>query len=425
MKDPVLPAGRPKLLHIAGSSLFGGDSVLILEMGRAAQQAGFDVDVLATHSVFQDFIKAEGLGLVDLDVIRREIRPLWDLRGLLQLTRFLRKSSYSVVHTHTSKPGVIGRLAATRAGVPVIVHTVHGFGFHEETGKLARKAYSVIERAAAKWCDRIVTVSEFHRDVALGLGIADPEKILAIPNGVHPARAQSRLSRGEIRSQLGVDDDFVILSTGRLAEQKGLEYLIRALPLLSGTARSLQVLLAGDGPLRSELEALAASLGVEDRVQFLGFRDDIGDLLSAADLVALPSLWEGMSISLLEAMAAGKAVVTTTIGSNREVTRDGHAAMLVPPKDPASLAHAIDALMADDVRRRELGTRAGRTQIEHYGMDRMLDAYLDEYARLMNRSGDSTVRTMRPIRQLPLTRRPRLQSIERREIREKGATWGG
>lgn len=424
MKDPVLPAGRPKLLHIAGSSLFGGDSVLILEMGRAAQRAGFEVDVLATHSVFQDFIQAEGLGLVDLDVIRREIRPLWDLRGLRQLTRFLRESSYSVVHTHTSKPGVVGRLAATRAGVPVIVHTVHGFGFHEESGMLARKAYSVIERAAANWCDRIVTVSEFHRNVALGLGIADPEKILAIPNGVHPARAQSRHTRGEIRSQLGVDDEFVILSTGRLAEQKGLEYLIRALPLLSGSGRSMQVLLAGDGPLRSELEALASSLGVEDRVQFLGFRDDIGDLLSAADLVALPSLWEGMSISLLEAMAAGKAVVTTTIGSNREVTGDGYAAMLVPPKDPSSLAHAIDALMADDVRRRELGTRAGRTQSERYGMDRMLDAYLDEYERLMNRSGESTVRTMRPIRQLPLTRRPRAESIERREIREKGATWG-
>jgi glycosyltransferase involved in cell wall biosynthesis len=425
MKGTARPAAPPKLLHIAGSSLFGGDSVLILEMGKAAQRAGFEVDVLATHSVFQEFIRSEGLGLVDLDVIRREIRPIWDLRGLGRLTRFLQNSSYSVVHTHTSKPGVVGRLAAIRAGVPVIIHTVHGFGFHEESGMLARRVYSVIERAAARWCDRIVTVSEFHRNVALGLGIADPEKIIAIPNGVHPVRAQSRHTRGEIRSQLGVENDFVILSTGRLAEQKGLEYLIRALPMLAGGGRSLQVLLAGDGPLRSDLEALVTSLGVQEQVRFLGFRDDIGDLLSAADLVALPSLWEGMSISLLEAMAAGKAIVTTTIGSNREVTDDGQAAILVPPKDPASLAGAIEALMSDDVRRRDLGTRAEKTQSQRYGMDRMLDAYLDEYERLMNRSVVAPGRFTRPIQHLPLTRKPADKSIDGQEIREKGATWGG
>lgn len=386
MRGGTLPATRPKLLHIAGSSLFGGDSVLILEMGRAAQAAGFEVDVLATHSVFQDFIRSAGLGLVDLDVIRREIRPLWDLRGLARLTRFLQDSSYSVVHTHTSKPGVVGRLAATRARVPVIIHTVHGFGFHEESGVLARRVYSGIERVAANWCDRVVTVSEFHRNVALGFGITDPEKIIAIPNGVHPVRAQSRQhTRAEIRSRLGVADDFVVLSTGRLAEQKGLEYLIRAVPLIAATGRSLKVLLAGEGPLQPELEVLVSKLGIKGQVRFLGFRDDVGELLTAADLVVLPSLWEGLSISLLEAMASSKAIITTTIGSNREVTGDGYAAVLVPPKDSISLAHSIEVLMADDVRRRELGRRAGQTQAEHYGMDRMLEAYLDEYSRLLDR----------------------------------------
>lgn len=378
--------GRPRLLHIAGSSMFGGDSVLILEMGHAAQAAGFEVDILATHSVFQDFIRESGLGLVDLDVIRREIRPLWDLKGLARLTSFLRDSSYSVVHTHTSKPGVVGRLAAKRAGVPVIIHTVHGFGFHEESGAMARRIYAAVERTATRWCDRIVTVSEYHRSVALSLGIAPPEKVIAIPNGVPSNRALSQHSPKEIRHQLGFGDEFLVLSTGRLAEQKGLEYLIRAVPLIPTRGRSLKLLLAGDGPLRDELHSLASSLGVEDQVCFLGFRDDIGDLLTVADLVALPSLWEGLSISLLEAMAAGKPVVTTTIGSNREVTGNGYAAVLVPSKDPVSLASAIGHLMVDELRRQQLGTRAAETQRERYGMDRMLGAYLAEYELLLGRS---------------------------------------
>ncbi|MGQ0849018.1 MAG: glycosyltransferase family 4 protein [Actinomycetota bacterium] len=381
---------RPKLLHIAGASKFGGDSVLILELGRAAREAGFDVDILATHSVFQDFIKAEGLGLIDLDVIRREIRPVWDMRGLARLTKFLQASSYSIVHTHTSKPGVMGRLAATRASVPVVIHTVHGFGFHEESGPLAQLAYSAIERRAARWCDRIVTVSHHHRQVALAKGIAPAEKIVAIPNGVVTGRAETSQSRAESRGRLGVQNHFVILSTGRLADQKGLEYLIRAVPLITSPAAPLKVLLAGDGPLRTDLEALTSRLGLTDLIEFLGFRNDIGDLLAASDLVALPSLWEGLSISLLEAMAAGKPVVTTAIGSNCEVTGDGRAAVLVPPKDPVSLARGLQSLIDDEMRRYELGRRAQLEQERRYGMDRMIDAYLDEYVSLLTRKSPET-----------------------------------
>lgn len=377
----------PRLLHIHGSTKFGGDSVLILELADAARNAGFEVDVLATDPVFQKHILERGLGLIDLDVIRREIRPIWDTRGLVRLTRFLRDAGYTIVHTHSSKPGFVGRRAACRAGVPGIVHTVHGFGFHEESGPVAQRVFVQAERTAARWCHRIVTVSDFHRQRALEVGIGHPDQVVAIPNGVPEDRVAVTSKQGETREALGLSGEFVVLSTGRLAEQKGLEYLIRAAPLLAESVPNICVLLAGDGPLRADLESLVSTLGVQDTVRFLGFRTDIGDLLRAADVVAMPSLWEGLSISLLEAMAAGKPVVTTTIGSNHEVTRNGEVAELVPPKDPDALARAIERLWRDPERRVELGRRARREQAERYSISAMLDRYVEVYHQILSAGG--------------------------------------
>jgi glycosyltransferase involved in cell wall biosynthesis len=385
------PVSTPALLHVVGPSKFGGDSVLVLELARAAQEHGFRVDVLASDPRFQDLIREQGFGLVDFDGLRREIRPVADVRALAGVTRLLRRSSYDIVHTHTSKPGVVGRLAATLTGVPGILHTVHLFGFHEESNALATHVYSRIERAAAHWCDRIVTVSEYQRDWALRLGIGTPDKVVAIPNGVPAGRVASSRPRDLVRAGLGLTDEVAVLFTGRLAEQKGFEYLLRALPLLGPDRARVRVLVAGDGPLLEPLTRLATHLGVGNEVRFLGFRSDVGNLLSAADLVVLPSLWEGLSVSVLEAMAAGRAVVTTNIGSNREVTRDGAVAALVPPKDPGALAAAVRRLVADPVLRQELGTAARREQRTRYTMSRMLRSYLDEYDGLLRRRAPTVV----------------------------------
>ena len=373
----------PRLLHIRGTAPLGGDALLIVELGRAARQAGFEVDVLATESRFRELIREAGLGLVDLDVIRREIRPLWDARGLARLTAFLSRSRYSIVHTHTSKPGMVGRLAATWTGAPAIIHTAHLFPFHEQTGRLATAAYVRAERLAARWCDRIVTVSEFHRDWAIRMGIGRPDQVVAIPNGVPVERARPERSRQEVRAELGVGDGLLVLSTGRLAEQKGLEYLIRAAPLVRAEVPSVRFVIAGDGPLEQPLARLVADLGLEETVRLLGFRADVGDLLAASDLVALPSLWEGLPVSLLEAMAAGKPVVTTAVGGNREVTNDGEAAVLVPPKDPVRLAGAIRMLATDRSRLDEVGRKGRAVQQERYTLGRMLEAYVHEYERLL------------------------------------------
>jgi glycosyltransferase involved in cell wall biosynthesis len=373
-----------KLLHITGGSRFGGAGRIILRLGEVAQAQGWQVDVLTTDPIFQQAIRRHGLGLVNRDVIRREIRPLWDLGGLARLYNFLRQERYQIVHTHTSKAGFVGRLAARLAGVPVIVHTVHGFAFHERSPLATRVFYSALERMASRWCDQIVSVSRFHRTWALDLRICPPSKIVAIPNGIAPLDRNPDVAPANLRRQLGArDGDVLILSMARLAADKGLQYLIEAAALLPRTQRRFQLAIAGDGPVRAQLEQRARQLGVASRVKFLGFREDVADLLAACDLVALPSLREGLSIALLEAMAAGKPIIATSIGSHREVAAQAEIARLVPPGDVPALLAAILEFAQDPAVAAGLGTSARALFQSSYTEDRMLESYLQLYSGLV------------------------------------------
>lgn len=380
-----------KLLHITGDSCFGGAGRIILQLAEVACAEGWRVDILTTDRTFQRVAAKQGLGVVDLDVIRREIRPLWDLAGLSRLTRFLRREPYDIVHTHTSKAGFVGRLAARLANVPVIVHTAHGFAFHEKSPQSVRRFYSILERAASHWCHRIVSVSEFHRDWAVELGICNPSKIVAIPNGI--GRMPGTVAApAEVRRLLGVQPcDFLILTMARLAADKGLEYLIEAAATLARYERRFRVVIAGEGPARGALEQHARNLDVSDHVTFLGFREDVSNLLEAADLVVLPSLREGLSIALLEAMAAAKPIVATSIGSHKEVASQPTTVCLVPPADTIALSDAILRLARDPVLMARLGTRAKAQFERHYTEDRMLGAYRNLYFELLRENLDAGV----------------------------------
>ncbi len=374
-----------RVIHLVGDSRYGGGAQIILPVALQAKCEGWQVDVMATDRVMQQAIRSAGVGIVDLDVIRRKIRISWDFVGLIRLARFFRRHPYTVVHTHTSKAGFVGRLAAKLAGVPVIIHTVHGFAFHESSSKTARIIYSAMERIAAHWCDAIVCVSQFHRTWALKLKIGTPSKVIAIPNGLAPERATITKQRAEMRRELGLaDGELAIFSAGRLARQKGFEYLIRATAELERRLdRPFRVVIAGEGELLDSLQRLCRNLRLDRRVTFLGFRNDLGNLLSAADLVVLPSLWEGLSIALLEAMAAGKPIITTRIGSNLEVVRDEETALLVKPANVQELVAGILRCSADEEFARKLGLNALLAFRSDYTQERMLLQYLHLYRQTM------------------------------------------
>jgi len=374
-----------KILHVVGDSKFGGASTGILRLARFWRSVSWEVEVLTTDTDLQRLAQREGVKVLALDVIWREIRPWRDLVGLWKLYRHLRANPYTLVHTHTTKAGFIGRLAAWMAGIPLVLHTAHGFAFHESSSRLKILFYTMLERIASLGCRRVITVSRFHERWGRELGIAASDKILAIPNGIPPsARVEAHVIR-ETRDSWGVGEgDFVIFTPGRLAPEKGLEDLVEAVSLLEASVRDrIRVIIAGDGVLRNDLERLVARKRVGNCFQFLGFRHDVPTLLAASDLVVLPTWREGLSIALLEAMAQGCAILTTSIGSNKEATGNGAAALLVAPKQPAELAQAIREAYGNPVLRASLGRRAQEIFDENYTQEKMLSSYHQLYLSLL------------------------------------------
>lgn len=375
---------RIKILHVVGDSKFGGASYGILRLARYWKTQNWGVQILSTDADLQRLAQSEGVEVLPLDVIWRATRPFKDLWGLWKLYRYLRVSEYTLVHTHTTKAGFIGRIAAALAGVPVIIHTSHGFAFHERSPRWKKLACTILDRIASIGCKRVIAVSHFHRRWGAALGIAAPSKIVAIPNGIpEPAKREpSEIVR--IRSQWGLRPGQVaILTPGRLAPEKGLEDLIDAVALLDADIRSnLLVLIAGEGALYDVLVERVAKLKLNDCIRLLGFQNDVPSLLCAADIVVLPTWREGLSIALLEAMAQGCAIVTTTIGSNLEVTRNGEGASLVAPGATNQLASEIARLAKDPQARERLSGRAREIYLEEYTLDRMLNEYHNLYKGL-------------------------------------------
>jgi len=313
---------------------------------------------------------------VQVPHLRRPVNPIADYLALWQLHRMIRRMHVDIVHTHSSKAGFLGRLAARMAGVPHIVHTPHGHVFEGYFSLVATRTFVALERLAARWTDRIITLSDEEARDHLRLGIGRPEQFVTIPSGVDiatvAAASPARLVPGGP----------VIGAVARLVPIKGLQYLVNAAPEVLRRRPDAQFLLVGEGEMRPNLEAQARDLGLSDRIVFTGFREDIPSVLAGSDIVVLPSINEGMGRVLVMAMALGKPIVATRVGGVAELLGDGEAGLLVPARHPAALAEAIVSLLRDPARARALG-EAGRRRAPRYSAKAMLEALAKLYCGVM------------------------------------------
>ena len=373
--------------------IVGGAQETTLLTAALLDRSRFTCEVISgpqTGSEGELFTEAAARGVtVHLEpTLVREVHPWKDVRAVANLTAFFRRHRPDIVHTHSSKAGVVGRIAARRAGVPHVVHTVHGWGFHPRQSWAERTLYQAVERWCAPMSDRLIVVAEPNREQGLRLGIGTPGQYRLIRSGIEVEQYRAPAgTRERVRASLGLaDGQFVFGSVGRLSPQKAPADLVHAFARVVHEHPEAHLLLVGDGPLRGEVESLIARLGVSGHATLLGLRRDVSDLMSAFDAFVLASRWEGLPRTIPQAMAAGLPVIATRVDGAPDAVRDGETGCLVPPADVGALADGMAQLIADPDRSRTLG-RAGRARVHDFSAGRMVVELEALYEELVRRDG--------------------------------------
>lgn len=300
-----------------------------------------------------------------------------DARALAHLTTLCRERSFDVVHTHSAKAGAVGRMAAHRAGTPAIVHTYHGFPFHDFQSPLRRAAYVAIERRLARITDVVLAVGSGVATEALRRGLAEPSRLRTVAPVVEAATVlQTPAARAQARTALKLDPTVpVIGTTGRVDFQKAPEHLLEAARLLRH--RDAVVVWIGSGPQLAEMRRRVRAQGLESRFRFVGERDDVAALLPALDVFCMASRYEGLPCAVVEAMRCGLPVVATAVNSVPDLVVPGESGVLVPPARPAALAGALDTLLDHPEAARRLAASGLRRAGERFDAARLGDV-LDE-----------------------------------------------
>ena len=377
---------NPRVLHVITESwLMGGaqrHTLLTLE-GLAAR--GYDVALACGPGApLVTAARRLGIPVTVFGSMVRNISPLRDLRCLIDNLRFLRRQRFDLVHTHSSKAGIATRFAAHRAGVPVIVHTIHGTPFRRELRSLVNRLAMLLERAAARRTHRLIAVAELVKQEFVDAGICAAERIETIYSGVDFTPFDVTVDADATKRALGIPAAHHVVGTvGHLMDHKGHRYLIDAARRVVDTTPDVTFLIAGEGPARAATEARIAAHGLEAHVRLLGDRDDVPALLAIMDVYVQPSLAEGLGRSMTEALYARRAVVATAINAVPEVVEHERTGLLVPPRSADAIADAIVGLLAQPDRRRWLGEQGHRRVSTEFTANAMIERIDRLYRRLL------------------------------------------
>ena len=364
---------RLRVAHVTLGLDVGGQEKLLVELARCADRRWFDLR----------FVSLGGRGALagDLEAWGWPVDALGEPFGFRpglvpRLARLFRDRRIDVVHTHDERPHIYGAPAARLAGVRRLIHTRH----HGMAHRLTRRQAALV-RLAARLTDRFVCVSADGARQAVRCGVP-PRVVRVVHNGIDLTRFIPPLAPGGRGAASEGAPDGPVVVVARLSPEKDIETLLKATALAAREDAALRLEVAGDGPCMAELRWSAAGLGLDGRVRFLGVVRDVPALLAGAGLFVLPSRTEGVSLTLLEAMASGLAVVATRVGGNPEVVADGETGLLVPAGDAEALAAAILRLRRDDRARRRMG-EAGRHRVEgRFDVRCMTATYEDMYLGL-------------------------------------------
>ncbi|KPN29445.1 trehalose synthase [Halolamina pelagica] len=369
---------RPRVFHLITRLLQGGAEAKTLATVRGIDDYEFTVGYGAEYAEEQVAqLEADGIDTKQFPLIRH-YNPVTAVPAVVSLARYLRREEFDIVHTHSTEAGIIGRFAAALAGVPNVVHTVHGVPFADDRNDALNRFVLACERRAAEHTDRIVTNADVIAEEYLERGIGRPEQYTTVYSGVD----LDAFADAEPAADLPGERLRVVM-VGRLADGKGHGVLLDAVASMDDFEGS--VCIVGDGPLYDSLASEIEERGLSDQVFLTGFRDDVPRVLAASDVLVLPSFREGTPRVITEAMASGLPVVATDIAGIPEQIEDGENGFLIPTGDAEALAARMGELARDSELRERMGER-GLEQAERFSVASMVGKLDQVYGELLEQN---------------------------------------
>ena len=364
---------------------------LLLNQLRYLQSRGYEVTGISAPGPDVPALEAAGIRHLAVPMTRR-MTPGADFKALLQLVSLLRREQFDIIHTHNPKPGLIGQIAARIAGVPIVVNTIHGLYFHEQSPWLRRTVFSSLEHLAAMCSHRILSQSREDVDTLLALRVCRPEMIRHLGNGIDISRFVPGIVPADVvareKATLDLGDGPVVGFVGRLVAEKGLPELLEAAAIVRARVPSVRFLIVGPADDK-KADALspesAATYGVADICRFVGMRNDMPLMFALMDVFALPSHREGVPRSPMEASAMGVPSVVTDVRGCREVVEHEKTGLIVPVKNPAALAQGILRMLEQPDDARRWGRAARELAETRFDERRIFEIVAEEYDQLLTR----------------------------------------
>ena len=318
--------------------------------------------------------RAKGVRFVTVDALIRKISPIKDIWALLSLLWLLLKEKPFVVHTHSSKAGILGRLAAALARVPIVIHTPHGHVFYGHFNRLFSRIFLWIEKLFALFTDRIIALTNGEKGDYLNFSIGKSHQFVTVHSGVDIHRyMRHKVDVIEEKQTLGLQPNGVVVGfVGWLLPIKGPMHLLNAVSKVWNYHPDVNLVFVGKGDLDVDLRARTLEINAGARVKFLGWRDDIENIMQIFDLLALPSLNEGMGRVVVEAMASGKPIVASSVGGIPDLVQHGQTGFLVPPADENALTEAIVKLIRNPEQAKKMGVK-GRLRSHRFSLAAMIE----------------------------------------------------
>ena len=375
-----------RVLHIITDLPIGGAQDNTLYTVELLDRNKYEVALACNFS--GDFVERaraiHDCELHDIPSLKREVSFKNDFKALFALIRLIRDGSYDIVHTHSTKPGVLGRVACLFTKTDLVIHTVHGFPFHDFMNPLKRWVFMMVEWAMNLISTHLITVSTLNLKKIVDLRLAPRKKLTNIYSGIDIQRFQ-RSEALDLHAELGLDSSTKVIGfIGRFSEQKSPFTFLRALKKVSAQNQGFHVALVGDGPLREDMQLFVQDNDLGNVVSFLGYRMDVNAILKGLDLFVLSSIYEGLGRSVTEALCCEVPVVATAVEGVPELVRDKKTGLLIEPEDPDQLAEGILYALANPEIMEDYAKAGSQFVSENFPVEKMVSDIDKLYQSLMN-----------------------------------------